>query len=131
MRLVIDLGNTQIKYYVFDNDQIEYSCIVFIDEWRKNLITIKGDYPLIESCIISDVNRTFIKDLKRELSPLPFIFCSTKLKIPFKTIYEPKSKLGSDRIALLSACAIEYPNNNILVIDLGSCITYDLSLIHI
>ena len=51
MRLVIDLGNTQIKYYVFDNDQIEYSCIVFIDEWRKNLIRIKGDYPLIESCI--------------------------------------------------------------------------------
>ena len=65
MRLVIDLGNNQIKYYVFDNDLIEYSCIVFIDEWRKNLIRIKGDYQLIESCIISDVNRTFIKDLKR------------------------------------------------------------------
>ena len=126
MRLVIDLGNTQIKYYVFENDQIKYSCNVFIDYWKNNLIRIKGDYPLIENCIISDVNGTFTKDLKSALTPLPFIFCSIELKIPFKTIYEPKSKLGSDRIALLSACAIEYPNKNILVIDLGSCITYDI-----
>ena len=34
--------------------------------------------------------------------------------------------MDADRIALLAAVCNEYPNQNVLVIDLGSCITYDI-----
>ncbi|MCV6629972.1 MAG: type III pantothenate kinase, partial [Flavobacteriaceae bacterium] len=34
--------------------------------------------------------------------------------------------LGIDRIALVSAAYAKYPNQNVLVIDAGSCITYDI-----
>ena len=34
--------------------------------------------------------------------------------------------MGSDRIALITSSVIEYPKENILIIDLGTCITYDI-----
>ncbi len=126
MKLIIDIGNTQIKYFVFENDKVKAYSAVSIDQWKNTLKKIKNDYPSIKNCIISDVNETITKDLKKALMPLPIIFCSLELRLPFKTLYEPSSKLGSDRIALLAACSIQYPNQNILVIDLGSCITYDI-----
>ncbi|MBT5857451.1 MAG: type III pantothenate kinase, partial [Flavobacteriaceae bacterium] len=39
--------------------------------------------------------------------------------------YSTKSTLGKDRIALVSAASIEFSNENVLIIDIGSCITYD------
>ena len=52
--------------------------------------------------------------------------CSIDLKLPFTTCYNPPLELGEDRIALLAASAYLYPKQDVLVIDLGSCITYDL-----
>jgi type III pantothenate kinase len=126
MNLIIDLGNTQIKYFVFENDKVKVYSSVSIDTWKNTLTKIKNKYPLIKSCIISDVNGSITNDLKKVLAPLPIILCSSALKIPFSSIYKPISQLGSDRIALLTASAMEYPNQNILIIDLGSCITYDI-----
>ena len=33
--------------------------------------------------------------------------------------------MGVDRIALVSASVEKFPNNNVLIIDAGTCITYD------
>tara|TARA_A100001011_G_scaffold162951_1_gene171450 strand:- start:54940 stop:55668 length:729 start_codon:yes stop_codon:yes gene_type:complete len=126
MRLIIDIGNTQIKYFVFIDDKVILFEAIPFDQWKNSLNKIRMDFPLIKNCIISDVNGKIIKDLENALSDLPVIFCSLELRLPFKTLYEPSSQLGPDRIALLAACALEYPNQNILVIDLGSCITYDI-----
>ena len=126
MNLIIDLGNTQIKYFVFENETVKGYYAVLIDTWKNTLKKIKNKYPSIKNCIISDVNGTITKDLKKALAPLPIILCSSALKLPFSSRYKPSNQLGSDRIALLTASAMEYPNQNILVIDLGSCITYDI-----
>ena len=40
--------------------------------------------------------------------------------------YKTKKTLGDDRVALITSALIQYPNENVLIIDLGSCITYDL-----
>jgi len=54
------------------------------------------------------------------------LHCTTDLKLPFITKYSPSKQLGSDRVALLAACCQLHPEKNRLVIDLGSCITYDI-----
>ena len=36
-----------------------------------------------------------------------------------------RQTLGHDRIALVSAAAVNFPGQNILIIDVGTCITYD------
>ena len=54
------------------------------------------------------------------------VYClSDKLKLPFNNMYKSKETLGSDRKALVSAAIKHYPNNNVLIIDAGTCITTD------
>jgi len=50
---------------------------------------------------------------------------NSSLKVPFKNCYQTKNTLGKDRIALVSNASKEYPKENVLLIDLGSCITFD------
>tara|TARA_S200000501_G_C20756840_1_gene714279 strand:- start:371 stop:1099 length:729 start_codon:yes stop_codon:yes gene_type:complete len=126
MQLIIDLGNTQIKYFVFNDNEVKLFEAISFDQWENTLNKIQNNFPLIKNCIISDVNGIITKELEKALSPMSVIFCSSELRLPFKTSYKPISQLGPDRIALLAACTLEYPKQNILVIDLGSCITYDL-----
>ncbi len=49
----------------------------------------------------------------------------SELKFPFKNNYGTPKTLGVDRIALVAAAVNEFPNQNVLIIDAGSCITYD------
>ena len=125
MHLIIDLGNSKIKFFVFQENRILYRAFNPILEWENTLKQIQKKYSTISNCIISDVNGSITNDLKKSLGPISVLFCSSKLKLPFRTLYKPKKQLGADRIALLSACILDYPNKNVFVIDLGTCITYD------
>ena len=93
MNLIIDLGNTQIKYFVFENETVKGYYAVLIDTWKNTLKKIKNKYPSIKNCIISDVNGTITKDLKKALAPLPIILCSSALKLPFSSRYKPSNQL--------------------------------------
>ena len=47
-------------------------------------------------------------------------------KVPFKNSYATPHSLGVDRLALAAAAYNHNPRGNTLVIDAGTCITYDL-----
>ena len=47
-------------------------------------------------------------------------------KVPFKNSYATPQTLGVDRIALATAAFYYNPNRNTLVIDAGTCVTYDM-----
>ena len=126
MNLIIDLGNTRIKYFVFNNENEIDSTNLNLNDWKIELNRLLDNYPSISRCIISDVNGCITKEIENFLSPLPLIYCSSELKLPFKSRYKPFNQLGSDRIALITSSMIEYPKEDILIIDLGTCITYDI-----
>ena len=126
MNLIIDLGNTRIKYFVFNNGNEIDSTNLNLNDWKIELNRLLDNYPSISRCIISDVNGCITMEIENFLSPLPFIYCSSELKLPFKSRYKPFNQLGSDRIALITSSMIEYPKEDILIIDLGTCITYDI-----
>ena len=125
MQLVIDIGNTMIKSYVFENDNILASEVDFINNWNQLLNEILVSYSQVKMAIISDVNKSFSNELNKLLGQINVIYCSADLKLPFQTFYKPKVQLGADRIALLASCCLHYPNKDVLIVDLGSCITYD------
>jgi type III pantothenate kinase len=50
---------------------------------------------------------------------------SANTPVPYKNSYKTPQTLGLDRIALVAAAFEKYPNKNVLVIDAGTCITYD------
>lgn len=126
MRLIIDIGNTQIKFFVFDESRQVEAKASPLKLWEESLSVFQEKYNSLTHCIISDVNGRIHKKLLLALQKLPTLLCSVKLQLPFQTKYHPKEQLGADRIALLAACSVEYPKQNVLVIDLGSCITFDL-----
>ena len=126
MNLIIDLGNTRIKYFVFNNNNEIDSTNLNLDDWEIELNKLLDKYPSISRCIISDVNGSITREIENFLSPLPYIYCSSELKLPFESKYNPFNQLGSDRIALITSSVIKYPKENVLIIDLGTCITYDI-----
>ncbi|GIR12158.1 MAG: hypothetical protein CM15mP23_07330 [Cryomorphaceae bacterium] len=45
--------------------------------------------------------------------------------MPFKTSYNSPKTLGSDRLALIAGAVSVFPNRPVLIIDAGTCITFD------
>ena len=50
----------------------------------------------------------------------------SKSKLPLKNTYETPLTLGYDRIAVAVGAITLYPNQNVLVVDCGTAITYDV-----
>ncbi len=124
MNLVIDIGNSKVKVAVFELDTIISTAVLdeinFLDELKR----ISNQYA-IERSIVSSV-KDIHKEYLEELQKLPFLITlNSDTQLPFKNLYATPSTLGNDRIALAAAAASTYPSQNSLVIDAGTCITYD------
>lgn len=63
---------------------------------------------------------------KRVKSHIPLVKLSHKTSIPLENLYHTPKTLGKDRLAVAIGCTKVYPNKNCLVIDAGTCITYDI-----
>jgi len=124
MNLVVDIGNTRIKAAVFKADRMIKS-ISFdeIDAERHLLGLIDSDQ--IQAGILSSVKKDNQKILNLLKKILFFIELDHSTKIPFKNLYGTPKTLGKDRIALVAAASHQYPSQNTLIIDAGTCVTYD------
>ncbi len=125
MNLVVDIGNTLVKYAVFERGTLlvveSSACGVFLSKIKALFET----FPKIEYAILSSV-----KVLENKEFEVLSLFCKVHLlsatsKVPFKNGYASPETLGVDRIALATAAFYHNPKGNSLVIDMGSCITYD------
>ena len=124
MNLIIDVGNTYIKLAVYSKNKLIKRVSVIQDEFEQNVQDIFKSYA-IDKAIVSSVGRlpkSAINTLKKDIT---FLELNHKTKIPFKNLYATPKTLGVDRIALVSASVEQFPKNNVLIIDAGSCITYD------
>mgnify|MGYP002639544646 CR=1 FL=1 len=127
MKLIIDIGNSCTKLAVFNGDKI----IDFITDEIVSIELLKSifnKYPQIESSILSSVAK-HDPGLVEFLSQIGFfIELNHSTKVPFTNNYSTPNTLGKDRIAIAAAAFQMYPNKNVLVIDTGTSITYDLVL---
>ena len=94
---------------------------VFLLEVKK----IISSQPKITNAIVSSVD-FFTKDEELELRTMvELTIVSHKLQLPYTNNYATPKTLGVDRIALVCGAAIQFSNKNVLIIDAGTCITYD------
>ena len=126
MNLVIDAGNTAVKLAVFDAKKRVSLITVGYDEVTSGLKTIFDTYPKIRSILLSTVGPWALS--KEDWLPghCTLYILDSQMKLPYKIAYGTPETLGKDRMALAAAAISEYPNQNVLVIDAGTCITYDL-----
>jgi type III pantothenate kinase len=125
MNLIIDVGNTKVKLAVFKEQKL----LNKVSTTHKNLISkihkLQKDYNDIKHCIISSVGRISEADIEQLKNDFKLLVLSSSTKTPFKNRYETPTTLGVDRIALVSASMNKFPDKNVLIIDAGTCITYD------
>ncbi len=125
MNLTIDVGNTLVKYGVFEDGSLKWKRTSLKGEFVTWLQDIDATFPHIKNCIIASVSNLSDPQLafvRQRFNPLVL---THQTKVPFTNKYTTPKTLGIDRIALVSAAAGHFPSENVLVIDAGTCITYD------
>lgn len=121
--LVIDAGNTRIKAAIFENALLQHHAVFDYAEWRNNMGLWLQDFAP-QKTLISDVG----KRLNWESSGVftHAIELGPELEMPFKNNYLSKETLGADRKALVAGAQYIYPGESVLIIDAGTCVTFDL-----
>lgn len=125
MVLTIDIGNTRVKGAVFeDNAVIEQFAASYID-WKNKVSELLGKYPKIANMVVASVGIDFAADLSGLKSRLKVYQISHETRFPFENKYATPNTLGIDRMVLAAGSVISFPKQHRLVIDAGTCITYD------
>ncbi|NVK27403.1 MAG: type III pantothenate kinase [Flavobacteriia bacterium] len=126
MNATIDWGNTRAKLGLFDNQQLlrvdhfnikDDSVAKKISDWLdvvnpQRIIWTNSGEPNAQ-----------VKELLEDRGAIHF---SHQTPVVHSTVYTTRDTLGLDRILLCEAAFHEFPKTNCLIIDMGTCITYDL-----
>jgi type III pantothenate kinase len=125
MNLIADIGNSTIKIAVISGDRI-------VDRERiasgDSVATSKTfSRYRFEKAIISSVRELpdgFEASVR--VSSQYTHLLSNQSAFPFKIEYDTPETLGMDRVAAVAGAYNKYRESNVLVIDAGTAITYDL-----
>ena len=127
LKLVIDIGNSFAKLSVFDGDEmVDFKQLE--DVTSDILKSTFRNYPKIVASILSSVAKHDSSLNEFLMQKGFFIELDHRTPVPFINSYATPDTLGKDRIAIASAATQKYPNENVLIIDTGTSITYDLVL---
>ena len=125
MNLILDFGNSLTKYFFVNDDKILERGSFPSSKFDQNILDIKSKRDT-EKLIYSSVINIKRKQLSDVFNNTMIISLKDKdLKLPFTNQYKDET-LGEDRVALVSAGLNLYPDKDLLIIDIGTCITYDL-----
>jgi type III pantothenate kinase len=125
MNLVIDVGNSLVKLAVFEETKILLKKTIKLDFILKHVDLLRKEYKSLNKAIISSVGKLKKSDIEYIKKHFDLLILDASTKVPFKNSYQTPKTLGMDRVALVSASVQQYPKNNVLIIDAGTCITYD------
>ena len=125
MVLVVDIGNTRIKCAVYELDTLKAVFVFTEKEAENNFKNILFSYPNVTDLIVSSVAKTLTFDLQTISNDLNIHFVSNLDTFPFENKYATPKTLGVDRMILAAGATLLYPKQNRLIIDAGTCVTYD------
>ena len=125
MKLIIDIGNTVVKMVAFRGDEP-------VDEIRAESGELAGLCDFVKKYdfrrgIVGTV-RNLLDSEEEALSRLPFplLRLSPDTPVPITNRYRTTQTLGSDRLAAVIGASSPKPGHDLLIIDAGTCITYEV-----
>ena len=124
MRLLIDIGNTSAKIAVADKDIVHVERLT--GTWGEAISRLTTSYDITSARISTVVNDN--KELHDFIGQLhiPSLWLSSTLPYPSEPLKNIPKGFGADRWAADAGAMSLAPNHTILVIDAGTCITYDV-----
>ena len=125
MLLAIDVGNTQIKLAVFEQDTLIDKKKISNSDWKKEVENTLLFFSEIKNIVVASVGNLQKQDFFGIKEGVQVFFITQESKFPFQNQYITLKTLGIDRMVLAAGAVLQFPNQNRLVIDAGTCITYD------
>ncbi len=123
MNLSIDLGNTYAKTGLFSEGKLmETNWNLSYQQLVEYVKSVHPQYIMASSVSYSE--EQLINDFSK-ITPDIYLLKSTT-PVPISKFYDTPETLGADRLAAAIGAKVLYPEKNCLVIDMGTCITYDL-----
>lgn len=124
MNVVVDVGNTRIKYAFFEEKsliEMGYSLEDLEEALRKHKEEGKKIFVLLSA------SGRIPKEVVSFLKEVAYFFqeASVAMSLPLKIGYLTPETLGFDRIAICVGAMKLFPNTPLLVIDSGTCITFN------
>lgn len=127
MNLIIDEGNTHIKYGVFEEGSNNEVALYESKDYDAKEVAEIIKRHNVRHAIYSSVrggNEDLIADVSHSVN---FIQLTHETEVPLINKYRTPNTLGMDRLAAcVGAYSIAGKDANILVIDVGTAITYDI-----
>jgi type III pantothenate kinase len=119
MNLVLDIGNSFVKLALFNGSELVEKSNCLINDLNSYLIKKKFDRGII--CTVNHLELS--KDFLKEYSEL--LILNEQLKLPIKNLYKSPKTLGYDRLANAVGAFCLSPDQNNLIIDMGTCLKFD------
>lgn len=123
--LVIDIGNTRVKYGIFHQDKL-------VEEQLGATANLEDISRLatnhrVENIIYSSVAEFWPQEWTALLEQNYRVWeLNEHTALPFVNTYATPATLGKDRLAAVAGAQYLYPDHNCLVIDAGTCVTMDI-----
>jgi type III pantothenate kinase len=125
MLLAVDVGNTKIKVAVFEGSNLIERFDFYSSELQNQIEFTLNKYQSISDLVVASVGNIPKEAFLVFEKQLNVHFITHETTFPFHNKYETPHSLGIDRMVLASGAVLNFPKQNRLVIDAGTCITYD------
>ena len=124
MNLIIDIGNTVAKIAAFNGNTLQ-EVIYDSNKTLEKLSAFCCKYIFERAIVATVIDLGKQALIQLELLSVPVLWLDEKTSLPIENLYETPLTLGYDRIAAVVGANEQFPDKNILVIDAGTCITYE------
>lgn len=122
MNLAVDLGNSFTKAAAFEGHSLKENFGKINNEALIEIIRQHNFEYMIIGAVGKDPH-SFIENVP---ATTKVFIADHTLKYPIHSFYKTPTTLGIDRLAGIVGANYLYPQENCLVIDMGTCITYDI-----
>jgi len=125
MNLILDIGNTSTKAAIYTGNSLvkKERLETFNRATLKSFIGQSMPDRAIISCVATDPAEliSLVRENIKDVHHLTW-----RSEYPFKIIYSTPETLGVDRLAAAAGALMKYAGNDLLVIDAGSAVTFDI-----
>jgi type III pantothenate kinase len=123
INLVLDIGNTRCKVALFNGDELLEKRQFDPHDIESLAALVVAHQPVLSIISTVGTDATGFKNYLEEHTRC--IELTPALPVPFRNLYATPQTLGMDRVAAVTGAKHLFPEQHCLVIDLGTCITYD------
>ena len=125
MNLCIDQGNSRTKVALMTDEGKMVKHLIYKSFSSADVERLFDLYDITDSIISSvvDIEAAVVNTLARRSQH--FVLFDHNTPVPIINKYDTPQTLGQDRLAAAVGAKSMCPNENLLIIDVGSAITYD------